>query len=108
MLIVPMDNSRTLLAVGPATPQMDRTNAGQPAMDRATGAPLMDVPLVMPTDDGQPLTMRVTVPVTGLAQDVAMGSMVKATGLTLVTDVKNGKAWYMYRAAALTVVTPKG
>jgi hypothetical protein len=48
--------------------------------------------------------MRVTVPVTGLAQDVAMGSMVKATGLTLVTDVKNGKAWYMYRAAALTVV----
>ncbi|WP_034268277.1 hypothetical protein [Actinospica robiniae] len=104
MLIIPMDNSRTLLAVGPATPQMDRANVGQPAVDRATGAPLMDVPLVMPTDDGQPLTMRVTVPVTGMAEEVKMGSMVKATGLTLVTDVKNGKAWYMYRAAALSLV----
>lgn len=107
MLIVPMDNSRTLLAVGPATPQTDR-NTGAPATDRQTGAPLMDVPLVMPTDDGQPLTMRVTVPVTGMADKIDMGSMVKATGLTLVTDVKNGKAWYMYRAAALTAVTPKG
>lgn len=107
MLIVPMDNSRTLLAVGPATPQTDRST-GAPATDRQTGAPLMDVPLVMPTDDGQPLTMRVTVPVTGMADGIAMGSMVKAGGLTLVTDVKNGKAWYMYRAATLTAVMPKG
>lgn len=102
MLIVPMDSSRKLLAVGPATPQVDRTT-GAPALDRATNAPLFDVPLVMPTDDGQPLTMRVTVPVTGLADQIDMGSMVKATGLTLVTDVKNGKAWYMYRASALIV-----
>lgn len=103
MLIIPMDSSRTLLAVGQATPQVDRTTQA-PATDRTTGAPLMDVPLVMPTDDGQPLTMRVTVPVTGLTDDLKMGSMVKATGLTLITDVKNGKGWYMYRAAALSVV----
>lgn len=72
-------------------------------MDRVTQVPLYDVPLVMPTDDGQPLTMRVTVPETGLAEEIAMGSLIKATGLTLVTDVKNGKAWYVYRASALTV-----
>jgi hypothetical protein len=102
MLIVPMDSSRVLLAVGPATPQVDRAT-GAPALDRNTNQPLYDVPLVMPTDDGQPLTMRVTVPQSGLADKVDMGSMVKASGLMLVTDVKNGKAWYMYRANALTV-----
>jgi len=102
MLIVPMDSARALLAVGPAAPQVDR-ETGAHALDRNTKVPLYDVPLVMPTDDGQPLTMRVTVPETGLADGVVMGSLVKATGLTLVTDVKNGKAWYMYRAAALTV-----
>jgi len=102
MLIVPMDSARPLLAVGPAAPQVDR-ETGAHALDRNTKVPLYDVPLVMPTDDGQPLTMRVTVPETGLADGVVMGSLVKATGLTLVTDVKNGKAWYMYRAAALTV-----
>ena len=103
MLIVPMDATRTLLAVGPATPQVDRVT-GAPALDRNTNVPLFDVPLVMPTDDGQPLTMRVTVQETGLADSIGMGSLVKATGLMLVTDVKNGKAWYMYRASALTVV----
>src|SRR5579859_2620406 len=97
-----MDASRPLLAVGPATPQMDRAT-GAPALDRTTNVPLYDVPLVMPTDDGQPLTMRVTVPETGLADAIGMGSLVKATGLTLITDVKNGKGWYMYRASALTV-----
>lgn len=102
MLIVPMDATRTLLAVGAATPQMDR-QTGAPALDRTSNQPLYDVPLVMPTDDGQPLTMRVTVPETGLADAIGMGSLVKATGLVLVTDVKNGKAWYMYRATALTV-----
>lgn len=103
MLIIPMDSGRVLLAVGPATPQVDRTT-GAPALDRNSGQPLFDVPVVMPTDDGQPLTMRVTVPVTGLVEEISMGSMVKATGLTLVTDVKNGKGWYVYKAAALTVV----
>lgn len=102
MLIVPMDSARALLAVGPAAPQVDRETGAQ-ALDRNTKVPLYDVPLVMPTDDGQPLTMRVTVPENGLADQITMGSLVKATGLTLVTDVKNGKAWYMYRAAALTV-----
>jgi hypothetical protein len=48
--------------------------------------------------------MRVTNPQSGLAEQVELGSMVRATGLTLVTDVKNGKAWYVYRASALTVM----
>ncbi len=102
MLIVPLDPTRPLLAVGPAVPQVDRETGAQ-ALDRNTKIPLYDVPLVMPTDDGQPLTMRVTGPENGLADQIAMGSLVKAAGLALVTDVKNGKAWYLYRANALTV-----
>jgi len=60
-------------------------------------------PLVMPVDGGNPLTMRVTVPQTGLTEAVDMGTKVKAIGLTLVTDVKNGKAWYVYKASALKI-----
>jgi hypothetical protein len=102
MLIVPMDSSRPLIAMGGATPQVDRESGAQ-ALDRTTKEPLYEVQIVMPTDDGQPLAMRVTVPQSGLAEQVSLGSMVKATGLTLITDVKNGKAWYVYKAAALTV-----
>jgi hypothetical protein len=80
MLIVPLDSSRPLVAMGAAVPQVDRE----------TGA--------------QALPMRVTVPETGLADAIGLGSMVKATGLTLITDVKNGKAWYVYKASALTAV----
>ena len=102
MLIVPLDSSRPLIAMGGAVPQVDRETGAQ-ALDRNTKEPLYDVQLVMPTEDGQPLAMRVTVPQSGVADKVDLGSMVKATGLTLVTDVKNGKAWYVYRANALTV-----
>jgi len=103
MLIAPLDSARDLLAIGPATPQVDR-ETGAHALDRETKDPLYDVPLVMPVDGGSPLSMRVTVPQTGLSEQVDMGTKVKATGLTLVTDVKNGKAWYVYKASALKVV----
>lgn len=103
MLIVPLDSARPLIAMGSAVPQVDRETGAQ-ALDRNTKEPLYDVQVVMPTDDGQPLAMRLTVPQSGLAEQVDLGSMVKAAGLTLVTDVKNGKAWYVYRASALTVM----
>ena len=103
MLIVPLDSARPLIAMGSAAPQVDRETGAQ-ALDRNTKEPLYDVQVVMPTDDGQPLAMRVTIPQSGLAEQVELGSMVRATGLTLVTDVKNGKAWYMYRASALTLM----
>ncbi len=103
MLIVPMDSARPLIAMGSAVPQVDRETGAQ-ALDRNSKEPLYDVQVVMPTDDGQPLAMRVTIPQSGLAEQVELGSMVRATGLTLVTDVKNGKAWYVYKASALKVV----
>jgi hypothetical protein len=102
MLIVPLDPTRTLLAVGAAVPQVDRETGAQ-ALDRNTRVPLFDVPLVMPLDEGQALTMRVSVPENGLADTIGLGSLVKVAGLTLVTDVKNGKAWYVYRGNVLTV-----
>jgi hypothetical protein len=102
MLIVPMDAARPLVAMGPAVPQVDRETGAQ-ALDRTSKEPLFDVQVVMPTDDGSPLAMRVTVPESGLAEQVGIGSLVKATGLTLITDVKNGKAWYVFKASALTV-----
>ena len=102
-MIVPLDSARPLIAMGSAVPQVDRETGAQ-ALDRNTEEPLYDVQVVMPTDEGQPLTMRVTIPQSGLAESVELGSMVRATGLKLVTDVKNGKAWYMYRASALTLM----
>ncbi|WP_194910247.1 hypothetical protein [Catenulispora rubra] len=103
MLIAPLDSTRDLLAIGPATPQVDR-ESGAHALERGTDVPLYDVSLVMPIDGGNPLTMRVTVPQPGLTEAVDMGTKVKAIGLTLVTDVKNGRAWYVYKASALKIV----
>lgn len=102
MLIAPLAD-RDLLAIGPPTPQVDR-ETGAHALERGTDIPVYDVPLVMPVDGGTPLTMRVTVPQTGLTEQIDMGTKVKAIGLTLVTDVKNGKAWYVYKASALKAV----
>jgi hypothetical protein len=103
MLIAPLDSSRDLLAMGPAAPQFDRQTGAQ-VLERNTDEPMYEVQLVMPTDSGDPLSMRVGVPQSGLTEQLAMGTKVKAVGLTLVTDVKNGKAWYVYKASALKVV----
>ena len=102
---IPMDSSRTLLAMGPAAPRIKDRQTGEIATDR-DGVAQYEVQLVMQMDGGAPLPMAVSVPETGLSADVIeMGSKVKAVGLTAMTGVsKFGKEYVMFRASALTVL----
>ena len=102
MLILPIDPSRPLLLLSTPSPQFkDRVN-GIPATDRDTGAPLMEASVALPTENGAPQVLRVSVPAPGVPDGLAMGQMVKATGLTFLTGEKNGRTWQIFRAAALT------
>lgn len=101
---IPMDSSRTLLAMGPAAPRIKDRQTGEIATDR-DGVAQYEVQLVMQMDGGAPLPMAVSVPETGLTEAIEMGSKVKAAGLTAMTGVsKFGKEYVMFRASALTVV----
>jgi hypothetical protein len=102
MMILPIDPSRPLLLLSSPSPQFkDRAN-GIPATDRDTGAPLMEATLALPTDNGAPQVLRVSIPAPGVPDGLAMGQMVKATGLTFLTGAKNGRTWQIFRAVALT------
>ena len=59
-------------------------------------------------DAGAPQMLRVSVPRPGLADKLAAGVFVKATGLTFITGEKNGRTWQIFRAAALTAVKAGG
>lgn len=102
MLVLPIDSSRPLLVLGPAVDQFkDRVN-GVIATDRQTGAPLVEVSVALTGDGAAPQVLRVSVPKPGVPASLAMGHLVKATGLTFITGDKAGRSWHMFRATALT------
>ena len=102
---IPMDSSRTLLAMGPAVPRVKDAQTGEMWTDR-NGVAMYEVQLVMQMDGGAPLPMNVAVPETGLSADpIDMGSKIKAVGLMARTGVgKNGREYVMFNASALTVL----
>lgn len=106
MLVLPIDGSQTLLVLAVPAPQFKDKANGVAATDRVTGAPLMEVPLALTVEGGQPQVLRVSVPQPAVPKDLAVGQMVKASGLTFVTGEKNGRAWQIFRASALTAVKP--
>jgi len=104
MLVLPIDTARPLLVLGEPVPQFrDRAN-GVIATDRDTGAPLAEVSLALPVEGGAPQLMRVSLPQPGVPAGLAMGALVKATGLLFLTGEKNGRTWQIFRAQALTAV----
>ncbi len=106
MLVLPIDGGRGLLVLAPAVPQFKDKANGVVATDRETGAPLVEVPLALTGDSGQPQVLRVSVPAPSVPKDLAMGQVVKATGLTLFAGETKGRPWQMFRASALTVLKP--
>ncbi|MDG4802938.1 hypothetical protein [Micromonospora sp. WMMD980] len=106
MLVLPIDGSQTLLVLAVPAPQFKDKANGVAATDRVTGAPLVEVPLALTVEGGQPQVLRVSVPLPAVPKDLAVGQMVKASGLTFVTGEKNGRAWQIFRASALTAVKP--
>src|ERR1041385_4010427 len=104
MLILPLDCSRPLLVLAAPTPQYkDRAN-GVVATDRDTGAPLADLSVAVPVDGGAPTVLRLTVPQPGIPENLAMGALVKASGLVFLTGEKNGRTWQMARAISVAAV----
>ena len=100
---LPLDSSRLLLAMGPATPRIKNRQTGEIATDN-DGVTLYEVQAVMQMDGGAPLAMNISVPETGLTDPIEMGTKVKATGLLARTGVsKFGKEYVMFSATALTV-----
>lgn len=83
MLVLPIDGSQTLLVLAVPAPQFKDKANGVAATDRVTGAPLVE--------GGQPQVLRVSVPQPSVPKDLAVGQMVKASGLTFVTGEKNGR-----------------
>jgi hypothetical protein len=106
MMVLPLDNSRGLLVLAAPAPQFKDKANGVAATDRDTGAPLVEVAVALTVDGGTPQVLRVSVPAPGVPKDLAIGHLVKATGLTLVTGEKNGRSWQIFRASALTAVKP--
>jgi hypothetical protein len=104
MMVLPLDNSRSLLVLAGAVPQFKDKANGIAATDRDTGAPLMEVAVALTANGGTPQVLRVSVPAPGVPKDLVMGQLVKATGLTLISGEKNGRAWNLFRASALTAV----
>nr|WP_244945608.1 hypothetical protein [Couchioplanes caeruleus] len=90
--------------LAPPVPQFKDKEKQVPATDRDTGAALAEVPLSLIMDGGQPQVLRVSIPQPSVPQGLTTGQLVKATGLTLIAGEKNGRAWQMFRAAALTTV----
>lgn len=106
MLVLPIDGSQTLLVLAVPAPQFKDKANGVAATDRVTGAPLVEVLLALTVEGGQPQVLRVSVPQPSVPKELAVGQMVKASGLTFVTGEKNGRAWQIFRASALTAVKP--
>jgi hypothetical protein len=104
MLVLPVDGSRTLLVLARPAPQYKDKANGVAATDRETGAPLVEVPLALTLEGGQPQVLRVSVPQPGVPKDLAVGQMVRASGLTFLTGETNGRSWQIFRASGLTAV----
>lgn len=101
MLVLPIE-SRPLLVLAQPVQQFKDKEKQEPSTDRDTGAALVEVSVSLTSDTGVPQVLRVSVPQPGVPKDLAMGHLVKPTGLTLIAGEKNGRAWQMFRARALT------
>ena len=101
---LPLDSTRLILAMGPAAPRIKNKQTGEIDTNR-DGVALYEVQAVMQMDGAAPLPMNISVPETGIADAIDVGSKIKATGLIANAGVtKYGKAYVMFSAQALTVV----
>jgi hypothetical protein len=104
MLVLPIDGSGALLVLASPAPQYkDKTN-GVLATDRTTGAPVVEVPVALTVEGGQPQVLRISAPQPSVPKDLVVGQMVRASGLMFIAGEKNGRAWQIFRVSALTAV----
>ncbi|CAM5526408.1 hypothetical protein STANM337S_04104 [Streptomyces tanashiensis] len=78
---IPVDTSAAMVMVAqPPTPKIANRQTGEIATDRDTGAPLMTVD-VMFVMDGNAEILNLTVPKTGISEELSMGTPVALTGV---------------------------
>jgi hypothetical protein len=65
---------------------------------------LVEVPVALTVEGGQPQVLRISVPQPSVPKDLVVGQMVRASGLMFISGEKNGRAWQIFRASALTAV----
>lgn len=100
-IALPLDPSLTLFAMSDARPQIKDQQTGEIALDRDTGAKMYQIDAGISIPGSRPMAIQLSFPETGLSEDVAMGSMFHAVGLTYLSGEKNGRVWQIFRAAGL-------
>jgi hypothetical protein len=108
MRAIPYDTSAAVvMCATEPRPRIKNAVTGEVDTDRETGAPLVNVGLVV-TYDGRADVITAMVPDMGVPADLRVGSVVKVTGLVYRCGDKNGRRWEMFNARALTVTANGG
>jgi len=102
-------STATVFVAVPPVPRLANRQTGEVAMDRETGAKLYTVGLTL-CDEGSADLLTVSVPETGIAADLPVGSPVAVTGLR-ARDWEsefNGQKRHgiSFRAVAVTSLVP--
>jgi hypothetical protein len=102
---VRVDPAALLLVLAEPRPEFANREAGEVRTHFETGAPMASVDVALTQPGLKPETVTVSVPQPSVPDGLALGMPVRATALTLRTGTgKNGKAYAMFSADALTVV----
>ncbi|MFE5484521.1 hypothetical protein [Streptomyces sp. NPDC056527] len=102
---IPVDTSTAMAMVAqPPTPKIANRQTGEIATDRETGATLMTVD-VMFVMDGNAEILSLTVPQTGVSNDLTMGTPVALTGVIARPWERDGRHGIAFRAVAVTPLT---
>lgn len=99
---LPLDPKLTLFAMSDARPQIKDPQTGEIAIDRDSGQRMFQMDAAMSIPGGRPMAIQLNIPESGLSEDVAVGSMFHAVGLTFRAGEKNGRMWQIFSAAGLT------
>lgn len=78
MLVLPIESRPLLVLMAPVAQFKDKDKQ-EPATDRETGAPLVEVSVAL-TDSSSPQVLRISVPQPGVPKELTVGSLVRPTG----------------------------
>lgn len=101
MISLPLDPSLTLIALSESRLAIKNQQTGEIAIDRETGQKVYQLDVAMTVGGGRPMTFALSVPESGLSEDVALYTPFKALGLVFQTGEMNGRTWQKFKAASI-------
>ena len=105
MISLPLDKSLTLIALSESRPAIKNQQTGEITIDRESGQKVYQLDVAMTVDGGKPVTFVLSVPESGLSDDVALYTPFRASGLVFQTGEMNGRTWQKFRATAIAPVS---